>query len=81
MTDIQEQPVSRKHELEKVKPFIQLLLRSPNRVDGWRSISDTLSAFAAQQCTLAPELFELDHDDHGFRIRLTERGEIIANYL
>jgi len=68
-------------KLENVKPLFALLLRSPNRGDGWRSISDMLAPMVTEQSLKAPGLFEMDCDEDGFRIRLTERGKVVADYL
>jgi len=60
--------------------FIRLVQRSPDRGDGWRSVSALLwrmvEGFARQ------ELIERERNEDGTgRVRLNERGNIVAEYL
>lgn len=57
---------------------IKLILRSPDRGDGWRSVSP-----AIWRALIVPfehkELIEIDEPNR--RIRLTIKGEAVAEYL
>lgn len=59
------------------KDFIRLILRSPDRGEGWRSVSKVcwplVTGFSK------PEL--IDVDQMGSCVRLTPEGEIVATYL
>ena len=63
------------------KSFIRLLLRSPDKGDGWRSVSPTLAKLAETRAESHPELFERRFDETTMFIRLSERGQILADYL
>lgn len=57
--------------------MLQLLRRSPDRGDGWRSVSDLLWPHTIEH--LPPELIEKDEERK--RVRLSERGKIIMDYI
>lgn len=61
--------------------FIQLILRSPDRGDGWRHVSGFLTPMAEKQATENPELFETRQDGAAFMLRLSDRGLILADYI
>jgi hypothetical protein len=54
--------------------FLKLLLRSPDRGDGWRSVSEA--------CWQLVDSFEnkrlLEIDKEQMRVRLTDDGELVA---
>ena len=64
---------------DRQKSFVELLKRSPDTGDGWRSVSPVLASMAAQQAEASPELFE--YDSEGSRIRFTAEGAVVARYL
>jgi hypothetical protein len=55
------------------KDFLHLIARSPDRGEGWRSISGVLLPMSEQIAGQLPELLEFEKDSS--RIRLTEKGE------
>lgn len=55
---------------ENQKIFLDLIERSPDMGDGWRTVSDALWPHALQQAH--PLLTELDRDNK--RVRLTDDG-------
>lgn len=59
------------------RSFLKLLLRSPDRGDGWRAVSEgvwpLVTGFKEQ------ELLELDTDAK--RVRLSPSGQTVAEYL
>jgi hypothetical protein len=59
--------------------FIKLLLKSPDRGDGWRSVSTVMWKHTKEKAAETPDLLELDDD--GMRVRLTDKGQVIAEYL
>lgn len=61
--------------------FIKLLLRSPDIGEGWRKVSNILIRATEIQVALNPELFEFESMPEGSRIRLTERGSVLGEYL
>ena len=56
--------------------FLKLLWRSPDRGDGWRSVSDTCWQLVEMFTT--PELIEVDKENR--RVRLTNEGEAVVLY-
>lgn len=56
---------------------MQLILRSKDCGDGWRNVSELL--WRLVEVFHHPELLEIDKPN--MRIRLSERGKIIAEYL
>lgn len=59
------------------KSFLQLILRSPDLGEGWRNVSNALWRFVEEFS--AQEL--LDRDGNLKRVRLSEKGKVIADYL
>lgn len=57
--------------------FIRLLQRSPDRGEGWRSVSQTL--WKIVEGFGAPDLLEVDAANR--RCRLTDKGLAVAEYL
>lgn len=58
------------------KQFLQLLKRSPDRGDGWRSVSKTCWPLVEDFKT--PELIEIDKEN--MRVRLTEAGSNVVMF-
>jgi len=58
------------------KEFLRLVTRSPDRGDGWRSVSSACWALVEQFGT--PELLEVDK--HNMRVRLTEAGVAVVQF-
>ena len=69
------------NKLESSSAFIGLLLRSPDLGDGWRKVSNMLRELATKEAGKAPELFEVMDGEDGMRVRLTERGQVVADYI
>jgi uncharacterized protein (DUF736 family) len=65
---------------EKQAPFIKLLLRSPDVGDGWRNVSNILRKTIEAGIASAPELYET-RELGGLQIRLSERGNVLKDYL
>jgi hypothetical protein len=61
--------------------FIRLILRSPDRGDGWRSVGKMLETTVMRQKDANPELFEIATEDDKMSIRLTERALVLADYI
>ena len=59
------------------KSFMSLILRSPNRGDGWRTVSDTCWPLVVM--FTAKDLIEVDEENK--RVRLSPEGETIAMYM
>ncbi len=55
------------------KDFLHLINRSPDRGDGWRSISNVLLPTCKKLAGELPELLEFEEENS--RIRFTEKGE------
>jgi hypothetical protein len=58
------------------KHFLRLVARSPDRGDGWRTVSETCWPLVEQVGT--KELIEVDKDN--MRVRLTSDGEAVVLY-
>lgn len=58
------------------KDFLRLIARSPDRGDGWRSVSKVCWTLVEQFGT--PELIEVDSDN--MRVRLTPDGEALVTF-
>lgn len=61
---------------DKDKDFLRLLDRSPDRGDGWRSVSETCWPLVEQFGV--PELIEIDKDN--MRVRLTDSGIAVVHF-
>jgi hypothetical protein len=59
--------------------LLRLIERSPDRGDGWRSVSDTLWPYISEQCAKFPTLVEIEHGDPG-RVRLTTEAENVLRW-
>ena len=62
---------------QRVIDFVKLVLRSPDLGDGWRNVAPALRFITKDTVQRQPELFDFD----GERIRLTERGAVVSEYL
>lgn len=65
---------------DKHKPFIKLILRSPDVGDGWRNVSSVLRKTVLAGIAEFPELYET-RELAGLQVRLSERGNIVKDYL
>ena len=65
---------------EKHKPFIRLILRSQDVGDGWRNVSNVLRKTVEAGISEFPELYET-REMAGLQVRLSERGNIVKDYL
>lgn len=62
----------------KVQDTLKLILRSPDRGDGWRTVS--LACWKAFIVGFEnPELIEIDDELH--RVRLSKEGYTVTQYL
>ena len=62
--------------------FIQLVNRSKDTGDGWKKVSSLLWRLVDQFDKTRPELIEHERlVDGSGRVRLTERGKIVADYV
>lgn len=59
------------------KDFIKLVLRSPDKGGGWRSVSKAV--WGLVEPLNGSELFEVDAENQ--RVRLSEKGKVVAEYL
>lgn len=66
---------------DKQVNFIRLLLRSEDKGEGWRFVSDGLWPFVTETVAEHPELYERKKVDEVGMIRLTERGLIVSEYI
>ena len=66
---------------DKQIQFMRLILRSPDRGEGWRSVSDTLRNFVTGMIEAQSELYETRLDGETLMVRLSERGAILAAYM
>jgi hypothetical protein len=68
-------------ERQNLKSLIALIARSPDRGEGWRSVSAPL--FPLYSYFIDPSLIECEksEDGGGGRVRLSPKGEIVAPYL
>ena len=60
---------------QKIKNTLQLIARSPDCGEGWRSVSETCWPLVA---TMPPELLELDETNQ--RCRMTTNGEAVLMF-
>lgn len=65
---------------EKHNPFIRLILRSPDVGDGWRNVSQVLRKTVLAGISEFPELYET-RELAGLQVRLSERGNVVKDYL
>lgn len=64
------------------KPFLALVDRSPKDEDGFAKVSTTLLNMVEHEVSLEPTLYEFQKLDDGTgRIRFTERGKVLKDYL
>lgn len=66
--------------------FLRLVLRSKDAYDGWRNVSQVVWPLVLKFQDTRPELvdvkpFDMATDKLAGRVRLTERGRIVAEYL
>lgn len=61
--------------------LIRLIKRSPDRGEGWRKISDNLAPYFSRVAATRSELYEIKTTDDAFFIRLSERGQIVGDYV
>lgn len=61
---------------EKDKEFIKLIVRSPDRGDGWRNVSDVV--WPLVEAFSVSALIEVDKENK--RIRLTQEGVTFVTY-
>lgn len=70
---------------DSARDLLRLIERSPVGDDGWRHVSQaccglfTRSDFPSSKTP--PELFEFEKLSDGGRVKLTERGEIVLQYI
>ena len=62
------------------KPLIRLILRSPDVGDGWRNVSQVLRKVITEGIAEFPELYEV-REMAGMQIRLSDRGNVVKDYL
>jgi hypothetical protein len=60
---------------ERIRDVLELIQRSPDRGNGWRSVSKTCWPLVED---MPSELVELDSAEH--RIRMTERGQAVLQF-
>lgn len=63
--------------------FLKLLLRSKDVSDGWRNVSEMCKPIVLKFSKTRPELVEVRNHpvDGNFQVRLTDRGEILCDYI
>lgn len=59
--------------------LLRLVERSPDRGEGWRSVSLTLWPYISEQCGKFPALFEIEPGNPG-RVRLTGKAEAVLRW-
>lgn len=64
---------------DRQKSFLQLISRSPDRGDGWRSVGRVLWDHVVGWASDMPELIEVDKDTYS--LRFTPEGKIVVRYL
>lgn len=64
----------------EAKGLMQLIQRSPDIGDGWRNVSEPLAKSVLLWAEKSPELFEIQQEQ-GLRVRLSERGLVLADYV
>lgn len=64
---------------DKLRQLLQLVKRSPEDVEGWRKVSVPVWPLVAN---LPSDLVELEpSSDGGGRLRPTDRGQVVLDYL
>jgi hypothetical protein len=64
---------------DKELGFLRLILRSPDRGDGWRSVSSVV--WPLVESFTQPDLIEIEPSADGGRVRLSPRGAIVIDYI
>lgn len=63
------------YEKQKIKDTLRLIQRSPDRGEGWRSVSEVCWPLV---CDLSPDLVDLDADNS--RVRMTDKAVAVLTY-
>lgn len=63
---------------DQLRQKLALVKRSPKDADGWCKVSANVWPIVAD---MPPDLVELDNRGSGGRLRLTERGKAVVDYL
>ena len=66
---------------DRERGFIHLIMRSPDRGEGWRTVSAAVWPMVVKFTYSRPELIEVEPGESGGRIRLTAEGKTVSNYL
>mgnify|MGYP006060201355 FL=1 len=66
---------------QQERDFMRLVLRSPDTGDGWRNVAKVLVPVCEKEVAKRPELYEFNPSAAPARIRLTERGNTIVEYV
>lgn len=64
--------------------FVKLIGRSPADADGWRKVSEpccNLFTHPDWPNAIPEELFEFEKFEQGGRVRFTDRGAVLADYV
>lgn len=61
--------------------LIRLIERSPDLGEGWRMVSNQLTPFFTKVVEDRTELYETKVEDDTFFVRLSERGQILKDYV
>lgn len=61
--------------------LIRLVMRSPDVGEGWRSVSTTLRKCVEETTAKRPEIYETKVENDTFMVRLSERGQVLADYV
>jgi len=64
---------------DKTRDVLRLLMRSPDHGDGWRKVSGVLWLVVTP--SMPDDLVEKQPSSDGGRVRLTERGKAVCDYL
>lgn len=59
--------------------FLRLLLRSPDQGEGWRRVSAVVWPMVER--FTRPEIIEAEAAADGGRVRLSERGRVLVDYI
>lgn len=64
------------------KALLRLIQRSTDRGEGWRHVSKALWGFVSERAANLGELVEFEALEDGIgRIRLTEKGQTVLQYM